>query len=71
MWYFLIFHEYAHLLCKHYKLFGISHLRELNMDETNPFDTKNEERTNRDMRWQWAELEAEIWGSLLLVETLK
>lgn len=56
MWYFLIFHEYAHLLCKHYKLFGISHLRELNMDETNPFDTKNEERTNRDMRWQWAEL---------------
>lgn len=71
MWYFLIFHEYAHLLCKHYKLLGISHLRELNMDETNPFDMKNEERTNRDMRWQWAELEADIWGSLLLVETLK
>lgn len=71
MWYFLIFHEYAHLLCKHYELLGISHLRELNMDETNSSDIEGGERTDREMKWQWAELEADILGSLLLVETLK
>ena len=71
MWYFLIFHEYAHLLCKHSTLLGISHLRELNMEEGTLFNSKDEEPTNRDMRWQWAELEADSLASLLLVETLK
>lgn len=71
MWYFLIFHEYAHLLCKHSTLLGISHLRELNMEEGTLSNSKDEEPTNRDMRWQWAELEADSLASLLLVETLK
>jgi hypothetical protein len=71
MWYFLIFHEYAHLQCKHYALLGSNHIRELNLDETNLSDIDSGEPTNSDMKRQWAELEADILGSLLLVEALK
>ena len=41
------------------------------MEESTFSNSKDEEPINRDMRWQWAELEADSLASLLLVETLK
>lgn len=71
MWYFLILHEYAHLLCKHYNLLGTGNIRELNIGGDSPGEAEERKRPDRTTRWQWAELEADTFGSLLLVEVLK
>ena len=71
MWYFLIFHEYSHLLCGHAELLGINHLKEINLNEIGLLEVDGKNRTIRETKRQWAELEADILGSLLMVEVLK
>lgn len=59
MLYFFMLHEYAHLLCGH----------DRKSVEFGSHTSKSSERNTREYR-QWQEIEADMWGAVMLCETL-